>query len=136
MAINNKRIEDITGDDLQSLVDDVFSEWKFIEYKQTLPGCTESDKKEVLADISSFANASDGNIVYGIKEANDKPVEVCGCETSDPGAAILRLEESLKDVYSSLPRGFKHFSEMFFPKCPYPWRVGPDLIGWTSESGG
>ena len=63
-----KDIDQITEEDLQALIDNSVLEIKTIEYKQSLPSNAESAKKEFLADVSSFANASGGDIIYGIVE--------------------------------------------------------------------
>ncbi len=56
-------------EDLQALVDNSVLECKTIEYKQALPSNSESGKKEFLADVSSFANASGGDLIYGVSES-------------------------------------------------------------------
>jgi len=61
-------IDQITEEDLQALIDNSVIEGKTIEYKQSLPSNSDSDKKEFLADVSSFANASGGDLIYGIIE--------------------------------------------------------------------
>lgn len=63
-----KNIDEITEEDLQALIDNSVLESKSIEYKQSLPGNSDSEKKEFLADVSSFANASGGDLIYGIIE--------------------------------------------------------------------
>ena len=45
--------------DIDALVANAVTEVKTLEYKQELPGRLDTDKKEFLADITSFANASD-----------------------------------------------------------------------------
>ena len=60
------------------------SEIKTLEYKEKLPSSQDSDKKEFLADISSFANASGGDVVYGIKEV----IDAKGKKTGEPGAVV------------------------------------------------
>ena len=42
-------------------------------YKQKFPTNSDVDRKEFLADISSFANASGGDLVFGITEENGSP---------------------------------------------------------------
>lgn len=97
----NKPLDEIREDDLQILVDDKVAEKKTIEYKgAALPGNTDSEKKEFLADVSSFANAAGGHLIYGIKEDNGLPIEVCGIEIDDVDAAILRLDSLMRNGIS------------------------------------
>ena len=79
-----KNFDDITKADIDLLVDNKVSEIKTLEYKQELPGRQDKDKKEFLADISSFANASGGDVIYGIKEAVDEN----GKKTGEPEAVV------------------------------------------------
>lgn len=95
MALN-KQLEAIEESDLQALVDNQVSERKTIEYKEALPGNADGDKKEFLADVSSFANASGGDLIYGIREQSGVPVELSGLELSDVDAEILRLESCIQ----------------------------------------
>ncbi len=76
MSLYNKEIESISEQDLQSLVEDEVPENKNMEYKMSLPGNSDGEKKEFLADVSSFANASGGDIYYGIKEEDGLPKEI------------------------------------------------------------
>lgn len=66
--IISKKVEDIEESDLQYLIDNEIIETKILDYKGELPGNTDSKKKEFLADVSSFANASGGDLIYGITE--------------------------------------------------------------------
>jgi hypothetical protein len=104
MALN-KLLEAIEESDLQALVDNQVSEHKTFEYKEALPGNADGDKKEFLADVSSFANASGGDLIYGIKEQSGFPVELSGVELNDVDAEILRLESCIQT--SIAPRLFK-----------------------------
>lgn len=70
-----KNFDEITKEDIDWLIENKIAESKTLEYKLELPGRRDSDKKEFLADISSFANASGGDIIYGIKEAVKETVE-------------------------------------------------------------
>jgi hypothetical protein len=45
---------------LEALRVDGVREGRQLEYKETLPGNSDDDKKEFLADVSSFANAAGG----------------------------------------------------------------------------
>ena len=78
-------------------MDNEVSESKIIEYKEILPENSNSKRKEFLADVSSFANATGGYLIYGIKEESGIPVEVCGLAGINPDAEILRLESMIRD---------------------------------------
>ncbi len=67
MPFINKPLEAIEESDLQNLVVERVREIKTIEYKQSLPGNSDGEKKEFLYDVSSFANAAGGDLIYGIK---------------------------------------------------------------------
>lgn len=98
MSLGSKPLESIEERDLQSLVGNQVSEGKTIEYKQVLPSNSDSDKKEFLADVSSFANASGGHLIYGIKEKSGVAVDIPGLGNIDPDAEILRLESMMRDA--------------------------------------
>ena len=62
---------------LQKLVDDQIEESSNLEYKRELS----SDNKEIAKDISSFANANGGIIIYGIEEEDHKPMKLYPLQT-------------------------------------------------------
>ncbi|MDI6759295.1 MAG: ATP-binding protein [Candidatus Brocadiaceae bacterium] len=68
-----------------------------IEYKQELPGNSDTDKKEFLADVSSFANASGGDLIYGIVEDKGIPIELKGLTIENIDSEISRLENIIRD---------------------------------------
>lgn len=65
MLLFGKPLLSLLEADLLALVQDQAFEDKHLEYKLTLPGGSNDDKKEFLADVSSFANADGGIILYG-----------------------------------------------------------------------
>jgi hypothetical protein len=91
-----KDLEQIKEEDLQALIDNKVSERKTIEYKQALPGNLDKDKKEFLADISSFANASGGEIIYGIIEDKGVPKSLTGLSIENADQEILRLDNMIR----------------------------------------
>ena len=74
--INKKPLESVEESDLQNLRKNQVAESKILDYKETLPGNSDTDKKEFLFDVSSFANAAGGDLVYGIKEEDGVPVHL------------------------------------------------------------
>jgi hypothetical protein len=90
----DKPLEEITEDDLNALQT---PESKTIEYKSSLYGGTNDEKRKFLAEVSSFANAAGGHLIFGIVEDEGVPVDVCGLPGIDPDAEILRMENMLRD---------------------------------------
>src|SRR3989338_11694537 len=76
----NKHLDKIDLNDLEQLRNNAVLEGKTIEYKKLLPTNSDADRKEFLADISSFANASGGDLIFGIPEKNGSPKSIDGVE--------------------------------------------------------
>jgi hypothetical protein len=92
MSLRNKQLSLITEADLQELVNNHVREVKTIEYKQALPGNSDGERREFLYDVSSFANASGGDLIYGIKEVDGVASEVSGLQIDNIDNEILRME--------------------------------------------
>jgi len=97
------RFEDIRSEDLLRLIEDKISERKTLEYKQTLNIGGQDERAEFLADISSFANASGGDIVFGIAEERDQsgratgiPKEIVPLRIANPSAECARIEQIIE----------------------------------------
>jgi predicted HTH transcriptional regulator len=95
--------DDITPDDIVRLVTDKISERKTLEYKKTLNIGNTDEKAEFLADVSSFANASGGDIIFGITDekgedgnATGIPGEIVGLTISNSGAECNRIEQLIQ----------------------------------------
>ncbi|MFC1715230.1 helix-turn-helix domain-containing protein [Candidatus Poribacteria bacterium] len=94
-----KNVDEIIEQDLQYLVNNSVLESKTIEYKQALSGNSDSEKKEFLADVSSFANASGGDLIYGINVNSDtgEPESLDGLAVQNVDNEIARLENMIRD---------------------------------------
>jgi len=88
----NKKLQNITDQDLKFLIENKVMEGKSIEYKEELPGCSDGNKKEFLADVSSFANTRGGDLIIGIKEEKGFPVDITGLDIDNLDTEIGRLE--------------------------------------------
>ena len=64
----NKHFDKIDFNYLKQLQNNAVAENKTLEYKQKLPTNDDAGKKEFLADVSSFANASGGDLIFGVTE--------------------------------------------------------------------
>jgi hypothetical protein len=105
MMLFNRPLAEIEESDLQTLIDNQVAEQKTIEYKQVLPSGTDKDKKEFLADVSSFANATGGDLLFGIEAQVGLPTNLTGIQLDDVDAQKLRLENMLRDgIDPKLPR--------------------------------
>jgi len=103
-----KPIETITLSDIQAHVDGKIAEGITLDYKETLPATFNDDwKKEFLADVSSLANTSGGDIVYGVVEERDGdgkptgiPSEIKWLSILNDNTLILTLDNIIRDGLS------------------------------------
>lgn len=113
-----KSIEAITKPDIDSLLTNSAAEGRMLDYKLTLPGGSDDEKREFLADVSSFANGMGGDIVYGIAEANGVPTDIPGIGDTDLDAAKLRLDQIIRDGIAPRIIGVRMASVAGFAKGP------------------
>jgi predicted HTH transcriptional regulator len=90
-----KPFEAITEDDLLALIANAVSEGRTIDYKRELPGNSDSEKKEFLADVSSFANTGGGDLVFGMDEVEGLATQLIGFQSANADLEIQRLESIL-----------------------------------------
>ena len=79
-----------------AVVADEVEEGRTIEYKLELPSGKDSERKEFLADESSFANAAGGDLLYGIEEKRDVSGNTTGIPESLPGLAGINADEVIR----------------------------------------
>jgi hypothetical protein len=98
MPLFTKSIDQITANDITELINNQVLENKQLEYKEVLPGNTDDEKKEFLADVSSFANATGGYLIYGIRELKqEQKIELAGLKNIDADKEVTRLEEIIRN---------------------------------------
>ncbi|MCK5217967.1 ATP-binding protein [bacterium] len=112
-----KSIDDSKKSDIESLISNQIQESRTIEYKESLPGNSDPDKREFLADISSFANAAGGDLLYGITAMNGLPQQANGLG-SNIDAEMLRLENLIRDGVAPRITGIRIVPIAGFPKGP------------------
>lgn len=93
----NKHFDKIDIADLEQLKSNAVLEGKTIEYKKQFPSNSDVDRKEFLADISSFANASGGDLIFGITEENGCPKNIDGVEIENIDEEIRKYENIIRD---------------------------------------
>src|SRR2546425_901377 len=87
-----KEFDAIAKEDIEVLVANAVSEGRTIEYKEQLPGGTDEDKREFLADVSSFANAAGGDLIYGVREKRDAGGKPLGIPEAAEGLAGVNAD--------------------------------------------
>jgi hypothetical protein len=104
MRLRGKLVSEVIGADIEELVHQKVCEGVGIEYKRDLPGSSDSDKGEFLADVSALANTQGGVLLYGIDEERDSenrptgiPGNVVGLGVTNPEQEVLRLQNMLRD---------------------------------------
>lgn len=130
----NKPFEQIEKSDISALISNEVRENRMLDYKEKLPGSSDSDKTELLADVSSFANTAGGYILYGLREKRDGeskptgiPENADGLQSINSGSEILRLESSIRTGIDPRVPGVRTKAIEGFPK-------GPVLVMWIPKS--
>jgi hypothetical protein len=97
------RFEDIGPNEILRLIEDRTSERKVLEYKQALNIGPDSERAEFLFDVSSFANASGGDIIFGIADERDEtgnatgvPAKITPLTVGNPVAECSRIEQIIE----------------------------------------
>src|SRR5215831_3088675 len=92
-----KQLNDIQEADLQALISNAVAEGKTIEYKQSLPGNSDDDKKKFLAGVSSLSNTSGGDLVFGVQASQGVPIAITGVGATDIDLELRRLDSMIAD---------------------------------------
>jgi hypothetical protein len=141
MSLHDKPLNQLTPDDVMASRELETREGLKLEYKECLPGTTESDKKDFLADVSSFANAAGGDLLYGVREKRDAegrstgiPDELLGLEEINLDAVHQRLESIIQAGLSPRVLGLRFHSiavssdsSLLVIRIPRSWS-GPHMI--------
>ena len=96
MAFEGTAFDSLDAEHVLALRDHRVIETRTLDYKLQLPGKTDADRKEFLADVSSFANAAGGHIIFGVQEKEGVPVAIPGLTRVNPDAAIQDIESRIR----------------------------------------
>lgn len=147
MDIYYKSIDDITEADIGKLVTDKIPESLIIDYKLMLPGNSDADKKEFLADITSLANSSGGILLYGIQEEKDAagqntglPEKIVPINLNNPDSEISRISSIIQDsiepkLFNVLYRALKVGDDKYIVLVKIPNSISSPHIVWFKKSG-
>ncbi len=95
--MDNKPLAEITESDLQELIANEVAEGRAIDYKRETNCTQDAEKKEFLADISSFANTLGGHVIIGMEEQNALPTNLVGIPKATTDQLILQIEGIIRD---------------------------------------
>lgn len=101
--IFQKSFDSITSADIQKLIDIKYKERQKMEYKKEMYKPTDKDRKEMLRDISSIANAYGGYLIIGI-EADKKGIPLKSVHIDKAEDERNRIEQSyLSNIEPRIP---------------------------------
>lgn len=143
----HKRLDDITSDDIRSLVSDKISERKTLEYKAQLKVGTKDETAEFLADISSFANAAGGDIIFGISDERGEDNNPTGIPEAITPLAITNEDTERGRISQIIDSGIQpripgvdvkviHIPEsgsVIVIRVPRSW-IGPHMVSYANRS--
>jgi hypothetical protein len=97
-----KRFDAIEKADVEALFERGVAEGRTIEYKERLPSNDRKDQEDFLADVSAFANAAGGDLLFGVREKREQgkttalPGAITGLKDLNPDQEKRRLEDLLQ----------------------------------------
>src|ERR1700677_3461353 len=92
----DRQMNDMAFTDLKALVAAEVREGKTMEYKQQVSIENDTVRREFGGTVASFANASGGDIVYGIKAENGVPKDIVPLLNFDPDKDIRTLRDIIR----------------------------------------
>jgi hypothetical protein len=95
MTLFGRPLTELEESDLIALKEGGQAERKTLDYKRDIVGPSDSDKREFLYDVSSFANSAGGFLIFGMAEKDGVPIDLVGLAV-DPDKEILRLQQMLR----------------------------------------
>ncbi len=140
MSLKHKPLDQLIEADLQELIDNKVAECKTIEYKKELPKGTDRDKKEFLYDVTSFANAVGGDLLFGIDSQDGIASSLCGLVGLDADSEKLRLESIIRDCVQPRIMGLQTQSvslqngnSVLIIRIPRSWN-SPHMITFNQDN--
>lgn len=128
-----KPLEIIEATDIHALVANGDEERRTMDFKRDLPGNADKDKIELRADVTSFANAGGGDLIFGVDEAGGVATAVPGLAGINSDAEIRRIEAVIQSSIDPRVPGIESRAvaipgkgPVIIVRVPKSWR-GPHL---------
>ena len=100
-----KEFDAIAKEDIDALVQNAVYERRDTEYKQQLPGGSDEEAREFLADASSLANASGGDLIYGVRDKRDGNGQPTGIPEAADGLGAVNSDAEERRLLNMLRDG-------------------------------
>lgn len=100
-------MSDLTAEEIKAMIANGEREDRSLEFKEQLPGPTDSEKLEFLCDVAALANGGGGRLVYGIKEKRDANGQATGVAEAAPGVDDANLGKIQLGLEQALQRGIE-----------------------------
>lgn len=94
--LTKANFDSVNESDLAELVNAQVPEGMILEYKKELYGNSDSDKKELLKDVSALANTKGGHLVIGIEEKDGVANSISPMSDFNPDSELLRMEQIVR----------------------------------------
>lgn len=127
-------LDKIEAADILALVANREEERRTIDFKRELPGNADKDRNELRADVTSFANASGGDLIFGVAEEAGVATAVPGLVEVDADAEIRRIESMIQSSVDPRVPGVESRkidmpggAPVILVRVPKSWR-GPHLV--------
>ena len=88
-------IEEVDGADLKHLIDIGIPEGQHLEYKRELWAKSRDGCREMIKDISAFANADGGDLIVGIEEREGELHALLGIAIQNPDEVLRGIQDRL-----------------------------------------
>ena len=85
-----------TEQNLLDLIKAEIHEGKIIEYKREIALATSEQKRKLLRSIASFANASGGELIFGMSAEKGKPIEIRALPDFEPDRDVRILRDIVR----------------------------------------
>jgi hypothetical protein len=96
VSISRLNFDGVSESDLAELVIGQVPEGLHLDYKRDTYGTSDADKRELLKDVSAFANANGGHIIVGMDETEGVASNLCGIKTADIDVEVSRLDQIIR----------------------------------------
>jgi len=132
-------LDQITEADLNELVSAGVEERKTIDYKQQIQDLNDAGRRELLADVSSFANTDGGDLIFGVTESAGVPTSISGVRIANTDNEILRFDSIIRTGLSPRIRHSTRAVTLANGLCVFIIRVeqswyGPHRVVFKGDS--